>query len=200
VLFSAAFGFTTSAGALYQAHWVGLAVTGAAGHVVPLRHGGCPLWRVLAVTTCAACGVCTVAGLGLTTLSLAWGATDRRGYGPAVLVLTTSPLLLASPTVALLEDFGWAHRQLQTLQGQVLMLTVAGEGALLSAVGWNSSWDVTIPRRLRRLCSWFRPDAAANAGSAGAEAATPLVADQQPQQPCCHAHEDRPNDLRMATL
>jgi hypothetical protein len=98
VLFGTLFGFTTSAGALYQAHWIGLAVTGA--------------------------------GLLLTTVMLSWSAQNRRGYGPALLAATAAPLLLANPAVALLEDFGFAHRQLFALKGQVLMLTVMGEAAL----------------------------------------------------------------------
>lgn len=98
MLFGTLFGFTTSAGALYQAHWIGLAVTGL--------------------------------GLLLTTAMLSWSAEKRRGYGPALLAATAAPLLLANPAVALLEDFGFAHRQLFALKEQVLMLTVMGEVSL----------------------------------------------------------------------
>ncbi len=94
------FGFTTSAGALYQAHWIGLAVTGA--------------------------------GLLLTTAMLSWSAQNRRGYGPALLAATAAPLLLANPAVALLEDFGFMHRQLFALKEQVMMLTVMGEASLFA--------------------------------------------------------------------
>lgn len=100
MLFGTLFGFTTSAGALYQAHWIGLAVTSA--------------------------------GLLLTTAMLSWSAQKRRGYGPALLAATAAPLLLANPAVALLEDFGFMHRNLFALREQIMMLTVLGEFALFA--------------------------------------------------------------------
>ena len=144
MLFGTLFGFTTSAGALYQAHWIGLAVTGA--------------------------------GLLLTTAMLSWSAQNRRGYGPALLAATAAPLLLANPTVALLEDFGFMHRQLFALKEQVVILTAMGEVslfvvspcricatavmlrdeitlelfAMLQAVVWNASWDRKLSARYRR--------------------------------------------------
>ena len=118
MLFGTLFGFPTSAGALYQAHWIGLAVTGA--------------------------------GLLLTTAMLSWSAQNRRGYGPALLAATAAPLLLAHPAVALLEDFGFMHRQLFALKEQVLVLTVMGEAALFAAVVWNASWDRKLSARYRR--------------------------------------------------
>eukprot|EP01050_Picozoa_sp_SAG11_P015900 SAG11_NODE_2110_length_3805_cov_4.091203_1_plen_103_part_00 len=80
-------------------------------------------WVSLAVTT---------GGLMFTSIALAWGAAARRGYGPLLLVLSAAPLLLANPTVSLLEDFGVTHRQMLSLKEQTTMLTFAGQVALLS--------------------------------------------------------------------
>ena len=71
-------------------------------------------------------------GLFLTTGLLSWSAEQRRGYGPALLVATAAPLLLANPAVALLEDFGVVHRQLLALKEQILLLTIMGQAAKCS--------------------------------------------------------------------
>lgn len=118
MLFGTVFGFTTSAGALYQAHWIGLAVTGA--------------------------------GLLLTTAMLSWSAQNRRGYGPALLAATAAPLLLANPAVALLEDFGYMHRQLFALKEQVMMLTVMGEVSLFTVSPCRNLRRLTRARRAMR--------------------------------------------------
>ena len=92
----------------------------------------------------------TVVGLLLTAAALSWGAACRRGYGPSMLVLSAAPLLLASPAVSLLEDFRIATRQLLALKEQMVLLTFAGQVALLAAVLWNASWDIKLLRCYRR--------------------------------------------------
>ena len=49
--------------------------------------------------------VMTIVMLVLSAYTFAHNARDRRGYGPLVLCLFASPLLLANPIVNLLEDY-----------------------------------------------------------------------------------------------
>ena len=146
MLLSAIFGFQSSSGSLYRAHWVGLTVT--------------------------------FIGLSLTAASLAWRAAGRRGYGPAVLVISTAPLLLASPAVALLEDFGMLNRQLSVLKQQVLVLTIGGQVALFSAVGWNASLDRALPRRLTKCWLFLTCSQRSGIGSTNQAETEMLLADQ----------------------
>eukprot|EP00937_MAST-01D_sp_MAST-1D-sp2_P002901 g2901.t1 len=93
--------------------------------------------------------VLTLVMLVASGASFAHGAAQRRGYGPLVLCVFASPLLLANPIVNLLEDFEFIDN-FEPLNVLLNVITWVGVLEIMTASVWNASLD----RRMARC--WAR--------------------------------------------
>ena len=89
--------------------------------------------------------VMTIVMLVLSAYTFAHNARDRRGYGPLVLCLFASPLLLANPIVNLLEDYEYIDN-FGPMNTFLNVITWVGVVEILVASIWNASLDLRLAR------------------------------------------------------